>query len=81
MFGTVKWFNEIKGYGFINGPDAEAFVHVNQIVGQPKAGRILFPGDEVEFDQSDSAKGPRATNVKVVKRMPRVEVKPCSSFQ
>ena len=63
--GTVKWFNDSKGFGFItqeNGPDL--FVHHTAI----DAGgfRSLAEGDAVTFDASQGPKGPQATNVRRV---------------
>ena len=62
--GTVKWFNDDKGYGFIaveGGPDV--FVHVSAITG---AGyRSLAEGQQVEFDITQGQKGPQAENVRV----------------
>jgi len=63
--GTVKWFNESKGFGFLEqegGPDV--FVHYASITGE--GFKTLNEGDQVEFDVSDSEKGPRAENVRVV---------------
>ena len=61
--GTVKWFNERKGYGFIeqeNGSDV--FVHHTGITG---AGfKTLYEGERVTFDVTEGPKGPSATNVK-----------------
>jgi cold shock protein len=61
--GTVKWFNDEKGFGFITqdgGPDL--FVHHTSI----DAGgfRSLSEGERVEFDQAQGPKGPQATNVR-----------------
>ena len=62
--GTVKWFNEAKGYGFIqrsNGSDV--FVHFSAIQGDGY--RTLEEGAEVEFELEDGPKGPKALNVTV----------------
>ncbi len=63
--GTVKWFNEKKGYGFIEqeeGPDV--FVHHSGI--EAEGFRTLNEGDQVTFDIEQGQKGPAAVNVKVV---------------
>ncbi|MCS7225315.1 MAG: cold shock domain-containing protein [Armatimonadetes bacterium] len=66
MKGTVKWFNESKGFGFIACDDGtEVFVHFSAIEGQ-KGFRTLRQGDRVELDISRAAKGPRAERVRVV---------------
>ncbi len=60
--GTVKWFNNQKGYGFISqtsGPDV--FAHYTAISGQ--GFRSLKAGEEVEFDISEGPKGPQAANI------------------
>lgn len=62
MTGTVKWFNNSKGYGFIeqeDGPDV--FVHYSSITGEGY--RSLNEGQQVEFDIEDGPKGPQAANV------------------
>jgi CspA family cold shock protein len=62
MEGTVKWFNNTKGYGFIgraNGPDV--FVHYTAILGEGY--KTLNEGDAVEFEIVQGAKGPQAANV------------------
>jgi len=60
--GTVKWFNDRKGYGFIvqdnGGPDV--FVHHSSITGDGY--KSLSEGDHVEFEVADSPKGPQANN-------------------
>ena len=60
--GTVKWFNESKGFGFLSregGPDV--FVHHSEI--RAEGFRTLAEGDAVQFEVVDSPKGPRAANV------------------
>jgi cold shock protein len=60
--GTVKWFNDSKGFGFLSregGPDV--FVHHSAI--QANGFRTLSEGDRVRFDIEQSPKGPRAANV------------------
>lgn len=60
--GRVKWFNDMKGYGFIErdeGPDV--FVHYSAI--QSEGFRTLKPNDQVEFDLQDGPKGSHASNV------------------
>jgi CspA family cold shock protein len=62
--GTVKWFNETRGYGFIqqtDGPDV--FAHFNEI--QSEGFKTLAEGQAVEFVVTQGAKGPQATNIVV----------------
>jgi len=60
--GTVKWFNRVKGYGFISREDgADVFVHYSAI--QSEGFRNLEEGDKVEFSVEDSPKGPHAVQV------------------
>jgi len=63
--GTVKWFNDAKGYGFIERQDgADVFVHYSAIQG---AGfRSLTEGQTVEFDVVEGPKGKQAANVTAV---------------
>ena len=57
--GTVKWFNAIKGYGFIEQEDVEdLFVHKSQVEGE------IRDGDTVEYEIGEGPKGPNAVNVK-----------------
>jgi CspA family cold shock protein len=70
--GTVKWFDDAKGYGFIEQENGEdVFVHYTAITGEGY--RSLAEGAEVEFEIEDSPKGPRAANVVVVKAAPPQE--------
>jgi len=60
--GTVKWFNQRKGFGFIEREDnkKELFVHQTEVEGN------IRDGDKVEFDVGESEKGPNAVKVKQV---------------
>jgi CspA family cold shock protein len=61
--GTVKWFNDSKGYGFITTEDGtDAFVHHADI--QAEGFKSLAEGDKVEFELSQGPKGPKALNVR-----------------
>ncbi|MHC4294197.1 MAG: cold-shock protein [Planctomycetota bacterium] len=61
--GTVKWFNDAKGFGFIQceGSEKDIFVHHTSI--QAEGFRSLSEGDEVEFELTEGPKGPKAENV------------------
>ncbi len=60
--GTVKWFNDAKGYGFIERPDGDdVFVHFSAIEGG--GFKTLVEGDSLEFDVVDGPKGKQAANV------------------
>ncbi|ALM07732.1 MAG: cold-shock protein [Flavobacteriales bacterium] len=60
--GTVKFFNDTKGFGFIaeEGSGKEHFVHISGLVDE------IREGDEVEFDLQEGRKGLNAVNVKVI---------------
>lgn len=63
--GTVKWFNESKGYGFIQGEDGrDLFVHFSGIAGT--GFRSLQEGQKVEFEVTQGPKGEQASNVRSV---------------
>ena len=61
--GTVKWFNDSKGYGFLSPDDGgkDLFVHKNEI--KMEGFKTLKERQEVDFDEGVSDKGPCATNV------------------
>ena len=63
--GTVKWFNESKGFGFISPSDgsADVFVHFSAIVGD--GFRTLSEGQTVSFEVEEGPKGPQASQVSV----------------
>ncbi|WP_040559342.1 cold shock domain-containing protein [Kordia algicida OT-1] len=60
--GTVKFFNDTKGFGFITeeGTNTEHFVHISGLIDEVRE------GDEVEFDLQEGRKGLNAVNVKVI---------------
>jgi cold shock protein len=64
--GRVKWFNENKGYGFIevDGQEKDVFIHHSAI--QMQGFRTLYEGQRVSFDIEQGQKGPSAVNVKAL---------------
>ena len=62
IIGQVKWFNNAKGYGFIEQPgDSDIFVHYSAIKGDGY--KTLTQGQQVEFEVINGPKGPQAENV------------------
>jgi CspA family cold shock protein len=61
VVGTVKWFNEGKGYGFIESDGKDLFVHFSEIQGD--GFKTLSEGQSVEFEEVMGQKGPQATRV------------------
>lgn len=68
MQGTVKWFNDQKGFGFLEpqGGGKDVFVHFSAIVQEGKGRRRLDEGAKVSFEIIEGEKGPQADNVRVV---------------
>jgi CspA family cold shock protein len=64
--GTVKWFNDTKGFGFVtpDGGGKDVFVHQSAI--QAEGFRSLAEGDKVEFEVQQGPKGPQAANVRKI---------------
>lgn len=63
--GTVKWFNDAKGFGFIQGEDGkDVFVHQSEI--QMQGFRSLPEGARVRFEMTQGPKGPKATQVQLI---------------
>ena len=63
--GSVKWFNEEKGFGFIKGEDGnDYFAHFSQI--NKEGFKTLKEGEEVTFEVTEGAKGPQASNIEVL---------------
>ena len=63
--GKVKWFDDAKGYGFIETEEGDVFVHYSAIVSSVPGRRSLYEGQEVELDVTTGPKGLKAENVRV----------------
>lgn len=65
MFGTVKWFDDTKGFGFIQTEQgSDVFVHHSAILGM--GFKTLSEGQRVKFDVTSGPKGQQASNVEVI---------------
>jgi CspA family cold shock protein len=64
--GKVKWFDDAKGYGFIETEDGDVFVHYSAIVSSVPGRRTLYEGQEVELEVNQGPKGLKAANVRVL---------------
>lgn len=63
--GTVKWFNDAKGYGFIQSDDGgDVFVHQTEII--MDGYRSIAEGTRVQFEMTQGEKGPKAAQVKIL---------------
>ncbi len=65
--GTVKWFDEAKGFGFLEQPSGkDVFAHFSAISTEGSGFRTLAEGQQVEFSVVDGPKGPQAAEIKVL---------------
>lgn len=64
MKGKVKWYNRVKGYGFITPEEGEKEIFVHYSAIQTEGKKILSDGQGVEFEVTDGSKGPVASQVK-----------------
>jgi len=67
VIGTVKWFDESKGFGFIQQPSgSDVFAHYSAIANDGDGFRTLKEGQQVEFNITQGQKGPQAENIVAV---------------
>ncbi|MCB9800122.1 MAG: cold shock domain-containing protein [Candidatus Omnitrophica bacterium] len=73
--GKVKWFSNVKGYGFLEkeGADKDIFIHYSKIMGEGY--KTLKSGEEVEFDIEEGSKGPTAVNINRITKQKKSEGK------
>jgi len=65
VVGKVKWFDDAKGYGFIETEEGDVFVHYSAIQTSVPGRKTLYEGQEVELEVSTGPKGLKATSVRV----------------
>ena len=75
MIGKVKWFNDVKGYGFIkaDGVSEDIFFHHSAI--HMEGYRVLFPDQDVEFETKSDTRGLKAVNVRLIETKPAAPAK------
>ena len=66
MIGKVKWFNDKKGFGFIKADDVPEDIFVHHTAIHMEGYRVLFPGQDVEFELKTDQRGLKAVKVKVI---------------
>ncbi|MEG1495688.1 MAG: cold shock domain-containing protein [Romboutsia sp.] len=66
MQGTVKWFDKVKGYGFISSAQGDVFVHFKEVKTIVNGRADLADGQKVNFEIEEGAKGMQAVNVTVL---------------
>ena len=64
-YGTVKWFNDEKGFGFVEGETEDIFIHYSQI--KKEGYKTLETGAKVQYELIETPKGLQAKNIEVIK--------------